>query len=402
MSKLENTFTGPELLLLNYVKEALKTEAVEDVPSFSSAEEMKTFLKFAVHHEVLPLLNELLLDKVSAEIHTILFEAVAQTVQKSIKLQMLNGELTKQLEEENIIAITLKGMAVARFYPVPEYRKTTDMDLFVFEEDKLSDAVKLLEKEGFCLSAEDQHATHHLVLTNQEQEVVELHKQWAEEFKEKKLNRYLRKIEKESLSHCRKISWQDTEIYAYETAWQGFYLMIHILQHFVGSGFGIRNLCDWVVLWRNCEEQKEREDFWRMAEESKTSEFASALTKVCIKYLGLEEEKSPIPLEQLQKEKLAEELLRDILDAGEFGYSEKERMVGMNGSSVLSYVQEFHHQMHINFPKAGNYFVIWPVLWGVTLLRFFKNNKKLKRAPVHEIMKKAGERGELVKKLTQK
>ena len=110
--------------------------------------------------------------------------------------------------------------------------------------------------------------------------------------------------------------------------------------------------------------------------------------------------KSPVPAEHLVEQEVADALLRDILDAGEFGYSEAERMVGMDGNSLAAYVREFHHQMHINFPKAGRIVVFWPVLWIATLIRFLKNNKKLNRAPLSAIMKKAGERGQLVKRLT--
>ena len=110
--------------------------------------------------------------------------------------------------------------------------------------------------------------------------------------------------------------------------------------------------------------------------------------------------KSPVPAEHPAEQDVTDALLRDILDAGEFGYSESERMVGMEGNSLAAYVREFHHQMHINFPKAGRIAVFWPVLWVATLVRFLRNNKKLNRAPISAIMKKAGERGTLVKRLT--
>ena len=75
-------------------------------------------------------------------------------------------------------------------------------------------------------------------------------------------------------------------------------------------------------------------------------------------------------------------------------------MVGMDGNSFISYIKEFHHQMHIKFPKAGRVLLLWPVLWIATLFRFLSNNKKLNRAPVRDIINKAGDRGRLVKRLT--
>ena len=83
------------------------------------------------------------------------------------------------------------------------------------------------------------------------------------------------------------------------------------------------------------------------------------------------------------------------------GYREAERIVGMDGDSCTAYVREFHHQMHINFPKAGKIVFLWPVLWTATLVRFLRNNKRLNRAPISAIMKKAGKRGQLVSRLTK-
>ena len=124
------------------------------------------------------------------------------------------------------------------------------------------------------------------------------------------------------------------------------------------------------------------------------------MTDICVRYLGLSQEKSPVSNENPAEQEVTDALLRDILDAGEFGYSESERMVGMDGNSLTAYVREFHHQMHINFPKAGRVIFLWPALWIATLIRFLSNNKKLNRAPVSAIIKKAGERGRLVSRLT--
>lgn len=260
-------------------------------------------------------------------------------------------------------------------------------------------AKKLLCENGFNLSKE-WHANHHFVLISERNESVELHTMWADEFKDKHLNRQLDKLQKESVKHCAPLDCDGTRLYVYETAYQAFYLIIHMLGHFVGGGFGLRNLCDWVVLWENCREENARENFCKLAYDSGTAEFAKAVTAVCVNYLGLSPQKSPFPCDTLTEAALTDEFLRDILDAGEFGYSEAERMVGMDGSSFAAYVKEFHHQMHINFPKAGKVLLLWPALWIATLFRFLNNNRKLNRVPVSAIMKKAGDRGRLVKRLT--
>ena len=316
-------------------------------------------------------------------------------------MQALNTRLTACLEKEHITAVTLKGFASARFYPVPEFRKTTDIDLLLFSDKDAENAVRILCANGFKICKE-RHANHHIVMISEKKEAVELHTTWAEAFKEGYLNKYLEKLQKESVKHCRYINCDGSELLVYETAYQGFYLLIHMLQHFVGSGFGLRNLCDWVVLWENCDDENVRSDFAKMACDSGTAEFAKAVTSVCVKYLGLDCEKSPFPVDALAGKDVTDALLRDILDAGEFGYGEPGRMVGMDGNSFTAYVKEFHHQMHINFPRAGSVILLWPFLWLATLIRFLINNKKLNRAPVWAIMKKAGNRGKLVRRLMSK
>ena len=394
------TINKTEYILLKYLSLSLCQSDKTDFSSSLTSEDREQVLALADRHEVLALLENILeSDKLSEEQQMIVQFKTAKTVHTSIQLQVLNQRLTSMLDKEDIQAITLKGCAVAQFYPVPEFRKTTDIDLFVANEEDARRAVQILSKNGFKPSGK-WHANHHFVLVSEKKEVVELHTAWADAFKDKRLNRYLEKLQKESNQHCQLVEWQGLKFYAYETAWQGFYLMIHMLQHFVGSGFGLRNLCDWGVLWENCEDVNVRKAFWKMVCESGTTEFTKAITAICIKYLGLDQKRSPVPEKCHIDQQLVDDLLRDILDAGEFGYSESERMVGMDGNSLMAYVREFHHQMHINFPNTGKIIFFWPVLWLATLIRFLKNNRKLNRAPISEIMKKAGKRGQLVSHLT--
>lgn len=389
-----------ERILLEYLGESLKSsDNACEIPELSN-EEWERIYSLANRHEVSVLMGDIfnsvnLSDKTQNDFQL----KTARTVHKGIRLQAINTRLTALLEKEGIRAVTLKGYAVARFYPVPEFRKTTDIDFFLFSKEDEKKAVKILSKNGFRPSKE-WHANHHSVLFSERNESVELHRLWADEFRNKRLNKYLENLQKESVNQCREIESDGQKLYVYEAAHQAFYLLIHMLGHFVGGGFGLRNLCDWVVLWENCEDENSKKAFIKMAQDSGTEKFAKAVTSVCVEYLGLSKAKCPFPYDNLTEKELTDEFLRDILDAGEFGYSESERMVGMDGNSFISYIKEFHHQMHINFPKAGRVILLWPVLWIATLFRFLRNNKKLNRAPVRAIINKAGERGKLVKRLT--
>ena len=336
---MERIINKTEYTLLQFLSLSLHQPDRTDFNPPLTANEWQQLLALADRHEVLSLLSNVLEpDKFPEEQWLILQAKTARTVHKAIQLQVLNARLTAFLEKEGITAVTLKGCTVARFYPIPEFRKTTDIDLFVADKADAKRAVQILGANGFHPSGE-WHANHHIILNSVKKEVVELHTTWADDFKEKHLNQFLKELQKESGQYCHLIDFQGLKVYAYETAWQGFYLMIHMLQHFVGSGFGLRNLCDWVVLWENCDDSKAREDFWKIVCESGTAEFAKAVTAICVSYLGLSQEKSPVPSENTVEQEVMDAFLRDILDAGEFGYSEAERMVGMDGDSWTAYVR---------------------------------------------------------------
>lgn len=387
-----------ERRLLKYLGQSLKNTDSTCKISELNAEEWERIYSLADRHEVSVLMGDIFHSvHLSPKTQNDFQLKTARTIHKGITLQSLDTRLTMLLKKEGITAVTLKGYAVSRLYPVPEFRKTTDIDFFFFSIEDAKKAEIILCENGFK-PTEEWHANHHSILISEKNEKVELHTAWADEFKEKRLNNCLEKWQGDSRRHCFSIDCDGMEIYVYDTAYQAFFLLVHMLGHFVGSGFGLRNLCDWVVLWENCKDENAKKTFINMVHDSGAEEFAKAVTSVCTEYLGLSIEKGPF--DNPTAKELLDEFLRDILDAGEFGYSEAERMVGMDGNSPLAYIKEFHHQMHINFPKIGKVILFWPALWMATLIRFLNNNRKYNRASVSAIMKKAGSRGKLVKRLT--
>lgn len=95
----------------------------------------------------------------------------------------------------------------------------------------------------------------------------------------------------------------------------------------------------------------------------------------------------------------AKEFIQEVLEAEEFGKSSGERMVMLRKPGLSGYVLEFHHQMHLNFPKAGRWFLFWPVLWTVTLVRFLRNNRKIRGVSGRTILRKASERSRVMEQM---
>lgn len=97
--------------------------------------------------------------------------------------------------------------------------------------------------------------------------------------------------------------------------------------------------------------------------------------------------------------KLAEEFLQDVFAAEEFGKADKDRMVIVQENSLWAYAKEFHYQMKLNHPRTSPYVILWPALWLITLAVFLRNNRKLKRGRVKDILRNAGNRSRLLQQI---
>lgn len=320
------------------------------------------------------------------------------TVQSNYRLLFLTKYLTGFLGENGITAVTLKGAATASFYPVPEYRKSGDVDLLVPVEADYEKACLLLKEAGFRQQPH-QSALHHTEFLGADGISVELHGMLAEPFESGQANQFLEKLLAQYAGHIMENTAWGVRLYQPSDAYHAFYLILHMLQHFLREGFGLKNLCDWTVFWNRETAQAEQQRFLELVQESGTGQFVRILTAVCVRFLGLSAEKAAFILTEPVQEDMMAAFLQEVLDAGEFGKSEGDRMVAMRGTGFAAYVQEFQHQMHLNYPRAGRIFVCWPVLWVLTLARFLLNNRRLHRASAWSILKKARRRSALTAQL---
>lgn len=382
-------------------------------------QDLSCMFKLAKKHAVLPFLFDVYDDDedLPAQLRQELRQSAAITVRSNYRLLFLTKYITQVLEKEGIRAIILKGAATASCYPVPELRKSGDVDILIPKEESFRRAVEVLKKEGFAES-DEQFALHHTEMKNSEGISVEIHRILAEPFESKKINHYLETLLPKYDNHViSNDSWGIT-IYQPEDAYHAFYLVIHMLQHFLRAGFGLKFLCDWTVFWNREVADEQKEVFLRLATESGTEGFVAVLTKACVTYLGLREENVTFLLEDLGwdtrshfgeswaggehslKEAdllpLTEDFMEEVFAAGEFGHDVQQRMVAMRGTGITAYIREFHHQMQLNYPGAGKVFLFWPLLWTLTLVRFYYNNRTVRKVRGRDILKEAGRRSRLI------
>lgn len=395
---MEHLLNREQLELCRLLSLALHNKALERL---SPDVDYARVIAVAESHKVMALLHPVLEHAgLKESIWKIVDRKGEQTVRQSYRLLMLSRYVIGLLKENGIDAILLKGCGTAAWYPVPELRKSGDIDLLFKSEDETRKALQILAQQGF-VTTEDQPANHHIVCESRDSVSLELHMSLAEPFDSEKTNRFLADCQKEYFAHRRVVDCMGVAFELTSDGYHAFYLLLHMLQHYVRAGFGVKLLCDWVVFWESPLSEEEKKIFLRLTQESGTFGFAVMMTRVCVKYLGLREKQVEFLMQTEPKDvcDLTEELMAEIFEAEEFGHSSKDRMVVLRGTGLMDYAREFHHQMKLNYPKAGKIMVLYPVLWIMTLCGFLYRNRTLRKVSGRQILKKAKKRSQLTEQM---
>lgn len=367
-------------------KISLSKEEWMGVYSKSLGQSVETFVNEVIYED----------DQIPEEILEGLAKECRKTVLKNYRLFAFGKLITKALEEEGIKNVILKGMAAASMYSIPELRKSGDIDILLLDEKDFEKSIKVLELKGLKKS-EEQHANHHMVMSY-DRITVEIHTCMVEEFDDKAMNVFQNKLMEDIEENVTRVNCMGYEIPALKEAYNAYELLVHMLQHFLREGFGLRLITDWYMFWKQNISEEEKSKYLRLVNESKIKRFSDVITLICIEYLGLEEEK--VRFMDIDYTIAYKDYLADILKAGEFGILENDRMIALKDDSLSEYVRVFHKQMHYNFPKVGKVFIIWPILWIATLFIFLRNNKKIRNNNSGmSYLKKAKDRSALVKEL---
>ena len=356
------------------------------------------FIDYARKHSVLPFLYDLCEadENLKEEIKASVTKEARGIVEKNYRYLYEGKSIIDTLRDSQIEACILKGSATASFYPVPELRKSSDIDVLITEKDNLEKAVEILVSKGFIVE-EKQLALHHVVLRH-ENVVAELHSMLAEPFDDRRINTYIEERLPECANQIVLRECMGIKVPMLDDAYHAYELLLHMLQHFLREGFGLKLLCDWALFFDRDISDEMKEKYLKLVNESGIKGFSDIVTKACVKYLSLDEKK--VGWMNISDDTDADSFMADVMNAGDFGKMENDRMVVLRGKGFSDYVREFHHQMHLNFPKAGKVFVIWPVLWTATYIKFVNNNKKVRGGiSGRQLYRKAAKRSELVKNM---
>ena len=242
--------------------------------------------------------------------------AAMNTMMSQGALAIQASMLTQTLDEAGVKAVMLKGMALKALYPQPDLRTMSDLDLLVAPVQQEA-AHAAMETAGYTVVEREPGVD---VMRAPEGLRVELHSQLFDKTEEG----FLSRLDEAALFPIE--SAVREEVYCGE-AWvfppqeHLAFLLLHMAKHLITTGFGLRQLADYSLF---IEKRGSEIDFTALRAQMRALSLEGmmdALTDVCRRYLSLPDG----PWSAKVPRETTDELLGDILDAGVFGKSSKER-----------------------------------------------------------------------------
>ena len=253
-----------------------------------------------------------------------IYRLAIRRTENTLMHKLLNttiNQIVGALNAEGIPSVLLKGQGVAQNYLHPESRMCGDIDLYVGKENymKACKVIASLDPSGNAMGLEtDMH--QHITLNDAEIEVHQMADSMNGRKRQKVLESWIDSVVDMSASPATKTSWNNdgTEICLPPHTYNAFFILHHGIRHLASDGLGLRQVCDWAMYLSthhaeiNAEELSEKLRIFKM--EELWNEFSLLVTH----FLGLPEDKLPIPAKGGVSDK-TRLLMKQIFDTGNFG-----------------------------------------------------------------------------------
>lgn len=245
-------------LIFRLLKEALDGTAEEIIPEGMDWQWIYEFCCFQKIENLIAYRIEKAEDGIVPDLILVKFrEAKGLGLMREATQDVSLQEICRNFAENQISMIPLKGSCLKRFYPYPDNRFLTDLDILCSEKQK-KQIYELMEKMGYSLYHDGEI---HDVFIRKPFMTVEIH--WKCSVSNEFLENYFAEIWK-YVRLC------EEKPYVYEMTWEDFYvyMIAHMEKHLKSSGIGIRMILDLYVFWQKLMPECDRKKIEELLERS--------------------------------------------------------------------------------------------------------------------------------------
>ncbi len=336
MNQIEQTFLN--VLRASLRKQILSAEALDEMQEMN----WPAFFRLADQHHVLPMIYGAVYPLAQSLTDDESRAAFAAAKQQTI-LQTMNQvrqtaefyQLYAHLEKIGIRPIITKGILCRTLYPDPDARISGDEDLVIADDEMQRCHEALLDFGMVVANDESAQQTQKTNIADVSDALelsygkigsplyIEVHTalfpqnadaygSWNELFEGAE-------------DRCVDVTVDGHVLRSLAPTDHFLYLICHAFKHFLHSGFGIRQVCDIVMYANAYGAEIDWKQIYEKCAQIRAEKFTAALFRIGEKYLVLDPEQACVPAEFTEIDVDEELLLNDLLDAGVYGASSRER-----------------------------------------------------------------------------
>ena len=233
----------------------------------------------------------------------------AQVENANSKLNEMVKRVVQLCTSQAVRPVLLKGQAMAACYEVPLHRQCGDIDLFVGKADAKR-TVQLLEEAGAKPSGEESYKHTCLEWEGIHIEIHRMVGRLNAPWFNYRMQRWVGEWYPQS------ICWRH-EMPVPEQQFEAFFIFQHAFMHFLNSGIGLRQLCDWARLLYTHRQQLDISALEAQLRRMGLLRAAQVFGSLLVHQLGLPAEVIPFAL--AKRLALEQVLMDEIFSTGNFG-----------------------------------------------------------------------------------
>lgn len=297
--------------------------------------------------------------------------------------------ITTLLSSNNIRYMLMKGIYISDCYPQKDIRKQSDVDIYIPNASDVKACRRILLSNGFTYKKEP--SSHHLEFIYKapysgRQLILELHYRVTGNYQYAPANKVVNEVFSENALKDYSIVIDGGTYNVLPPTENAFYMLHHMLNHYMFSGFGIRLLYDYKAFLTRYNSEIDYARLKKWCKDSGIIHFYEIIIETLRQYLYLD---NTIEADIHYDKNMCEYFIENILTGGDFGTNTAGLLINSTSYEKItffSYFKEGHHQMKTHFKKLHKAVILWPILWAVTFVTFMKNNKRIRNASFSEII----------------
>lgn len=250
------------------------------------------------------------------------YSIIERTRKAHALLDSAVAEACAKFSGVGIQPVLLKGQAYARAYTDPTLRQCGDIDLYVGEEN-FRQAYEAAKEFGWRCDEHFRPNTKHHAFFNKEA-LIEMHR-IAAQLPSRSADRRFQQWSKPQLLSGKTIVIEGVKIQVPTPVFDVIFVFMHLYHHFINSGIGLRQLCDWTMLLHHHRDDIDADELEWLLREFNLLKGWRMFAPVAVDFLGLPEYECPLYLPEYKKD--AGRIMTFIIKEGNFGRVQRRTSV---------------------------------------------------------------------------